>query len=256
MNAKQFPINSIVRITESIRFTSRKFRESCRDFNVVGSLHQVTGHHPSGADVYLDGGTWSVSVNRIEAVPDAELYFLSSVRDEDLAGTLIDVNLPGDRIVVLKNGSSGHYSDVVKYLDRVQNADHYTDCNGQWIRELLEAGVLLRPGEEEPALAADIPAEYNSVLDVPPGGVVEYVVDDILAAGAMYPYLFRCLIGVFGYDRRAKAWVPVTVQGPAAGRYLTDVQDCWTFPACFRESYDYPALPAKLLSIQGVHLNA
>lgn len=225
------PIGSIVRIAKPIKFQDASLRKLCKPFSVVGTVHEVTGHHPGG-DVYLDNNGWSVSPSRLEKLGFA-LYSVTPEMTEELGGTLASLS-PGERFV-LSDDNQGQYSHVLTYLDREQNHAHYSDRNGVWISRLLKAGAIVKGVYEEK------PQEFNSVFDAPLGMVLRYTVEGELAAGAAYPYLMRTDRGVWAFDGTKWVFISRNRLSAAEKPYMFDLQGCWALPVCWQESFVYPA---------------
>ena len=230
------PIGSIVRITKSIKFQDKSLNKLCKPFSVVGTVHEVTGHHPGG-DVYLDNSGWSVSPLRLEKLGFA-LYSVTPDITEELGGMLASLS-PGERFV-LSDDNQGQYSHVLTYLDREQNHAHYSDRDGKWIRRLLEAGAIVKGVYEEK------PQEFNSVFDAPLGMVLRYTVEGELAAGAAFPYMMRTDMGVWAFN--GEEWVFISRGNLSAADkpYMFDLQGCWALPVCWQESFVYPAQSPNL----------
>lgn len=224
------PIGSIVRIAKSITFRDDSLRKLCAPFSVVGTIHEVTGHHYAG-DVYLDNNGWSVNPGRLEKLGFA-LYSVTPAMTEELGGTLASLS-PGERFV-LSDDNQGQYSHVLTYLDREQNHAHYSDRNGKWISRLLEAGAIVKGVYEEK------PQEFNSVFDAPVGMVLRYTVEGELAEGAAYPYVMRTGLGLWVYDVTYWRFIPRDALGVNEVPYMHNLQGCWSIPVFWQEAFDYP----------------
>lgn len=236
LTISDLPIGSIVRIAKSIKFQDASLRKLCKPFSVVGTVHEVTGHHPGG-DVYLDNHGWGVSPLRLEKLGFA-MYSVTPEITEELGGTLASLS-PGERFV-LSDDNQGQYSHVLTYLDRVQNHAHYSDRDGKWISRLLKAGAIVKGVYEEK------PQEFNSVFDAPLGMVLRYTVEGELAAGAAFPYLMRTDMGVWAFN--GSEWVFISRDSLSAAEkpYMFDLQGCWALPVCWQESFVYPAQSPNL----------
>src|SRR5699024_2788099 len=161
---------------KSITFYDDSLRKLCSPFSVVGTIHEVTGHHYAG-DVYLDNNGWSVNPERLEKLGFA-LYSVTPEMTEELGGTLASL-APGERCE-LSDERRSNDSHGLTHLDREQKHAHYTDRNGEWISRLRKAGAIVKGVYEEK------PQEFNSVFDAPLGMVLRYTVEGELAAGARY----------------------------------------------------------------------
>lgn len=75
-----------------------------------------------------------------------DVFRMTSVRDVDVAGTLLELR-PGERFR-LEEGQSW----TLVYIGVEQDHPHYTDRAGDWINELLDAGVieLVKPALASP----------------------------------------------------------------------------------------------------------
>lgn len=231
LTTKDLPIGSIVRIAKSITFHDESLRKLCNPFNVVGTIHEVTGHHYAG-DVYLDNNGWSVNPERLEKLGFA-LYSITPKMTEELGGVLASLE-PGERFV-LSDDNKGQYSHVLTYLDREQNHAHYADRNGKWISKLLQAGAIVKGVYEEE------PQEFNSVFDAPVGMVLRYTVEGELAAGAHYPYVMNTGLGLWVYDVTYWRFIPRAALGVGDVPYMHNLQVCWSIPVCWQEAFEYPA---------------
>lgn len=74
-----------------------------------------------------------------------DVFRMTKVRNTDIAGTLLEL-CPGERFRLDKG-----YSWTLVYLDSDQEHPHYTDRNGHWINQLLDAGII---EQVKPALAS------------------------------------------------------------------------------------------------------
>lgn len=236
LTTKDLPIGSIVRIAKSITFRDDSLRKLCAPFSVVGTIHEVTGHHYAG-DVYLDNHGWGVSPERLEKLGFA-LYSVTPEMTEELGGTLASL-APGERFV-LSDYKQGQYSHVLTYLDREQDHPHYTDRNGVWISQLLQAGAIVKGVYEEE------PQEFNSIFDAPVGMVLRYTVEGEIAAGAAYPYVMRTGLGVWVYDTTYWRFIPRDALGVNEVPYMHNLQGCWTISVCWQEAFEYPAQSPNL----------
>lgn len=238
LTISDLPIGSIVRIAKSIKFQDASLRKLCKPFSVVGTVHEVTGHHPGG-DVYLDNNGWSVSPLRLEKLGFA-LYSVTQAMTEELGGTLATL-APGERFVISDERGS-KYSHVLTYLDSEQDHPHYTDRNGEWISRLLEAGAIVKGVYEEE------PQEFNSIFDAPVGMVLRYTVEGELAEGAVYPYVMRTGLGLWVYMSTDKNWrfIPRDALGANEVPYMHNLQGCWSIPVCWQEAFVYPEQSPKL----------
>lgn len=233
---KDLPLGTIVRVVESIKFTTPSLANLAKPFSEVGSVHTVTGYH-GGGDVYLDGAGWGVSPSRLEKLGFA-LYSVTENITSDNAGSLAELE-PGERFV-LSDDKQGKYSHVLHYLDREQGNPHYTDREGEWIAHLLECGAIVRGNYDAPKAP-----RFNSVFDAPLGAVLQYTLNGELAAGAVYQYVMRSWQGLWVYVTRTRKWEFIHEEYTTAADkpYLHDIQRPWSdnHTATWQEVYAYPA---------------
>lgn len=199
-------------------------------------LAVVTGHK-ADTDVILDDDQRnSVDSERVQVVAYDDVYRLTDVRNEEVAGCLLE-NLPGQRIVFLPSQSSHDFR--IAYLDRpMRRVPHY--CHKGWLGELLAAGVI-------ELVVPDEPQVFNSVLEAPRGMVLAYHIKFADAQkGIVYPYVIRTVHSVWLYEKAAGRWVNMPWDRiPTECPWVLDVQRAWSkVEAELVEAFEYPRLPA------------
>lgn len=100
------------------------------------------------------------------------------------------------------------------------------------------------------------PQEYESIVQVPRGMVVQYTIDGHTTDAMLYPYIYRSEYGIYAYSRDAKEWVfvrwsHIERNHPWMLRLPTDFGT-----ARLTEAFTYPHFPAMLRLQQWSIINA
>lgn len=232
---KMFPIGTLVELTQPPFCSWNPWKKH--------DLGVVTGHN-CGTDVVLEGDTLnSVDAERVRRVDYTDVYRMTNMRDEKVAGCLLE-NLPGERIVFIHDGH-GSSDYRIAYLDRpMRRVPHY--CHAGWLTELLAAGVIELVADEEPQV-------FNSVLEAPRGMVLYYNIKFASAQkGIVYPYIVRTVHSVWLYDKARGRWVNKPWDSiPTECPWVLDVQRVWSkVEAEMVEAFEYPRLPAVVEQFQ------
>lgn len=231
-----FPIGSVVCITKN----------STWKHNASGAWRKhdagmVTGYN-GNRDVILNGDQRnSVDMDRVSALRVLGVYEMTDVRDEKVAGCLLEL-VPGERFALCHEGR-------IVYLrpNKRQDSPHYTELGPTrfggktWIRELLDAGVIVHESQVEK------PLTVNSMRDVPHGMVVQYLLDGQTHPGIVYPYVFRSRVGVWAYKAHTERWHYIPWSNIAEDHpWMLDIQQHWDAAnAVLAEAFEYPRLPAS-----------
>lgn len=209
----------------------------------------VTGYkRPQGkiTDVILNGDSDnSVDISRVAGLGN-RLYRMTNKRgaeQERVAGCLLDSLKPGDAFVVYACDLTGRHANqgiCLRYLTAPQRGLHY--CDDDWIAELLECGAI---EDYYNPLADEKPQTFNNATTAPIGMVLRYTLNGRPADGAVYPYVVRTWLGIWGWYRQTGEWV--LIKPEHQGPWLRDVQAAWSVPACFEEAFTYP-VPNKAIT--------
>lgn len=184
-NKTKFAVGTVVQIRDFTGFAPRtihRFTGTCCEVEKIttgtagyNALIRVKGAKPDDdfqsitvkcerlvAIKQLPKGTVQADVMAAKAwynQKHGDVFRMTEVRNEDIAGTLLEL-CPGERFR-LEKGQSW----TLVYLDIKQDHPHYTDRNGHWINQLLDAGII---EQVKPALARQfgpVPVDewsYNS----------------------------------------------------------------------------------------------